>query len=64
MDELIRDYLRAAGKRRPLLPMRMPGRAAAAMRAGANLLTTGATAGRTWEEFLAEWRNHGQGVRA
>lgn len=52
MDELIRDYLRAAGKRRPLLPMRMPGRAAAAMRAGANLLTTGATAGRTWEEFL------------
>ncbi|MFC0533802.1 SDR family oxidoreductase [Phytohabitans kaempferiae] len=55
MDELIRDYLRATGKRRPLLPMRMPGAAAAAMRAGVNLTTTGGTTGRrTWEEFLAE----------
>jgi uncharacterized protein YbjT (DUF2867 family) len=53
MDEVIRDYLRAAGKRRPILPMRVPGKAAAAMRAGANLLTTGTTGGRTWEEFLA-----------
>lgn len=56
MDELIRDYLRAAGKRRPILPMPVPGKAAAAMRAGANLTTTGTTGGRTWEEFLAEWR--------
>jgi uncharacterized protein YbjT (DUF2867 family) len=56
MDELIRDYLRAAGKRRLLLPMRMPGRAAAAMRAGANLTTAGTTGSRTWEEFLAGWR--------
>jgi uncharacterized protein YbjT (DUF2867 family) len=54
MDELIRDYLRVAGKRRPMLPIRMPGKAAAAMRAGANLLTTGTTGGRTWEDFLAE----------
>jgi len=53
MDEVIRDYLRAAGKRRPLLPMRMPGKAAAAMRAGANLTTAGETGHRTWEEFLA-----------
>jgi uncharacterized protein YbjT (DUF2867 family) len=53
MDELIRSYLRAAGKRRPLLPVRMPGKAAAAMRAGANLTTTGTSGGRTWEEFLA-----------
>jgi uncharacterized protein YbjT (DUF2867 family) len=56
MDELIRDYLRAAGKRRPILPMPVPGKAAAAMRAGANLTTTGTTGGRTWEEFLAGWR--------
>jgi uncharacterized protein YbjT (DUF2867 family) len=54
MDELIRDYLRAAGKRRLILPMRMPGRAAAAMRAGANLTTTGMTGRRTWEEFLRD----------
>ncbi|BCB78869.1 NmrA family transcriptional regulator [Phytohabitans flavus] len=53
MDELIRDYLRATGKRRPLLPMRMPGAAAAAMRAGANLATEGTTGGRSWEEFLS-----------
>lgn len=52
MDELIRSYLRAAGKRRPLLPMPMPGGAAAALRAGANLTEAGGTGSRTWEEFL------------
>lgn len=52
MDELVRDYLRATGKRRPILPVRMPGRAAAAMRAGANL-TMRAAGRRSWEEFLA-----------
>jgi len=55
MADLIRDYLRAAGKRRPLLPVPMPGRAGRAYRAGANLTLSGATVGkRTWEDFLAD----------
>ncbi|WP_230415573.1 hypothetical protein [Micromonospora tarapacensis] len=55
MDELIRRYLRATGRRRLLLPVRMPGRAGRAYRAGANLALDGATTGtRTFEAFLAE----------
>ncbi|MFY1692458.1 SDR family oxidoreductase [Plantactinospora sp. WMMB782] len=53
--ELSRSYLRATGSRRPVLPVRIPGRAGRAYRAGANLSLDGATVGkRTWEEFLAE----------
>jgi uncharacterized protein YbjT (DUF2867 family) len=51
--ELLRGYLRAAGKRRPILPVRLPGRAAAAFRAGANLAPERAVGRRTWEDFLA-----------
>jgi uncharacterized protein YbjT (DUF2867 family) len=55
MTELVRDYLRATGKRRPIVPVRLPGGAARAFRDGANLATNGAVrGGRTWEEFLAE----------
>lgn len=55
MAELVRSYLAAAGKRRPLLPVRMPGRAGRAYRAGENLAPEGADLGaRTWEDFLAE----------
>ncbi len=54
MDELIRSYLRAVGKRRPLLPVRVPGGAARAMRDGANLAPERAVGRRGWEEFLAE----------
>lgn len=54
MDELIRGYLRAAGRRRALLPFRMPGRAAREFRAGANLAPERAVGRRTWEDFLAE----------
>ncbi len=53
MANLVRGYLRATGKRRPLLPMRLPGKAAAAIRAGANLATERAGGHVTWEEFLA-----------
>lgn len=52
--ELFRDYLRAAGKRRPMVPLPQPGRAARALRAGANLAPDRAVDGRTWEDFLAE----------
>lgn len=51
--ELINSYLSAAGKRRPLIPVHMPGQAARAIRAGANLAPDHAAGKRTWEEFLA-----------
>ncbi|WP_412079675.1 SDR family oxidoreductase (plasmid) [Streptomyces xanthophaeus] len=55
LGDLLRSYLAATGKRRPLLPIRMPGKAGKAYRAGDNLALTGTLVGkRTWEEFLAE----------
>ncbi|WP_237771309.1 hypothetical protein [Kribbella sp. ALI-6-A] len=45
-------YLQAIGKRRLMLPMPLPGKAAAAYRAGANL-SPGHGTGRTWEDFVA-----------
>jgi uncharacterized protein YbjT (DUF2867 family) len=54
MAELVRSYLAATGKHRPLLPIRLPGRAARAFREGANLPLDGATGRRTWEDFLAQ----------
>lgn len=54
MEDLARDYLKAVGRRRLVMPMPAPGRAARAFRNGANLPLDGAGAGgRTWEEFLA-----------
>ncbi len=54
MAEIIRSYLRVAGKRRLILPVRLPGKAASAFRAGANLTPDRAVGHRTWEDFLAE----------
>ena len=54
MKELIRSYLRAAGKRRLLIPVRLPGKANRAYREGANLAPDRAVGQRTWEEFLSE----------
>ena len=55
MADLIRGYLRARGKRRLMLPVRMPGRAGRAYLAGQNLSLEGADVGkRTWEDFLIE----------
>ncbi|MGI8505927.1 MAG: SDR family oxidoreductase [Solirubrobacteraceae bacterium] len=54
MAELVRGYLRASRKRRPIVPVRLPGEAARAYRAGANLAPDRAVGRRTWEEFLAE----------
>jgi uncharacterized protein YbjT (DUF2867 family) len=53
MDELVRGYLHSRHKRRPLVPVRPPGRAARALRSGANLAPDRAVGRRTWEEFLA-----------
>ncbi|RVX48009.1 uncharacterized protein YbjT (DUF2867 family) [Nonomuraea polychroma] len=60
MEELARDYVKATGKRRLILPVRSPGKAAAAFRAGANLAPDHAVGRRTWEDFLAERESGGQ----
>ena len=55
MADLVRSYLTAAGRRRPLLPVYLPGKIARAVKDGANLPAADATLGhRTWEEFLAD----------
>lgn len=53
MDELVRSYLRATGRRRPIVRLPLPGRAARAIRGGANLAPDRAVGVRTWEDFLA-----------
>ena len=54
MTELVRSYLQASHRRRPIIPIRLPGKAAAAFRSGANLTPEHAMGQRTWEEFLAD----------
>ena len=53
MADLVRGYLRLVGKRRPILRVPTPGRAAAAIRGGANLAPDRAVGRRTWDDFLA-----------
>jgi uncharacterized protein YbjT (DUF2867 family) len=52
MAELVRGYLRASRRHRLILPVRLPGEAARAIRAGANLAPERAVGHRTWEDFL------------
>jgi uncharacterized protein YbjT (DUF2867 family) len=52
--ELLRGYLRASHRRRLMVPVWLPGKAARAFRAGANLTPEQVVGHRTWEEFLAE----------
>ena len=54
VGDLLRSYLQAQGKHRPMLPVRLPGGAARAFRAGANLAPDRAVGHRTWEDFLAD----------
>jgi uncharacterized protein YbjT (DUF2867 family) len=53
MADLVRGYLRATGKHRAIVRIPVPGKAAAAIRAGANLAPDRAIGRRTWEDFLA-----------
>jgi uncharacterized protein YbjT (DUF2867 family) len=53
MAALLRGYLRARRKHRSILPVWLPGKAARAFRAGANLAPDRAVGRRTWEDFLA-----------
>ncbi len=55
--ELLRGYLRASHRHRPMIPIWLPGKAARACRAGANLSPERAVGQRTWEEFLADQVN-------
>lgn len=53
-DRLARDWLRAAGKRRRVLPVFIPGKLGAGFRSGALTAPDRAVGKRTWEEYLAE----------
>jgi uncharacterized protein YbjT (DUF2867 family) len=52
--DLLRAYLRVRLKYRLMVPVWLPGKAARAVRAGANLSPERAVGQRTWENFLAE----------
>lgn len=54
LEEIGRGYLRAVGKRRPRLPIHVPGKTGRLYRAGANLSDDGQTGTRSWEDYLAE----------
>ena len=54
MKELLHGYLKARGKRRLLVPIRLPGKAGRAYRADENLSFGGDVGKRTWEDFLAD----------
>lgn len=52
--ELLHAYLRVVGKRRPIIPIWLPGKAARAVRSGVILAPDKAVGQRTWETFLAD----------
>ena len=54
LAELVRGWLRATHRHRPILPVWTPGGAARAVRAGATLAPERAVGHRTWEELLAD----------
>jgi uncharacterized protein YbjT (DUF2867 family) len=54
MTQLVRSYLWAINKYRPMIPLRMPGAAARAFREGANLAPDRKVGHRSWEEFVDE----------
>jgi uncharacterized protein YbjT (DUF2867 family) len=54
MADLLGAYLRASHRNRPIMSLPVPGKAAHAIRGGANLTVGRAVGRRTWEEFLAE----------
>lgn len=52
--DLARAYLDTTGRRRPVVSLRLPGKAFRALRAGANLTPDHATGKVTFEEFLRD----------
>jgi hypothetical protein len=61
---LVREYLRANHRHRPIIPFWLPGKAARAGRDGANVGLDRAVGRRTWEEFMAERVRPGATARA
>lgn len=56
-----RAYLDATGRRRPIVPLPLRGKVAAAFRAGGNLLDDGVRGTRTFTEYLADRKRDGGG---
>ncbi|GAA4453277.1 SDR family oxidoreductase [Phytohabitans houttuyneae] len=54
LDEIVRSWLRATGRHRPVISLRLPGKMLRAMREGALTTTDQPTGIRTWEAYLAE----------
>ncbi|MDQ4104110.1 MAG: NAD(P)H-binding protein [Actinomycetota bacterium] len=54
LAELLCGYLRTRRKHRAIVQVRVPGKAARAIRAGANLAPDPVVGRRTWEDFLAD----------
>jgi uncharacterized protein YbjT (DUF2867 family) len=52
-DDLARTWLDARGRNRPIWRMRIPGKMAAAIRAGGQTTKAVPTGRRTWEDYLA-----------
>ena len=59
-DELARSYLAIVGKRRPIAPIRLPGKAFRGFRAGAHLAPDHAAGTITFEQYLRERLEAGQ----
>lgn len=58
-QEMLRDYLRARGLRRPVrIPLPLPGRAGRGFREGHHLTPEHAVGERTWRQFLDETHGH------
>jgi uncharacterized protein YbjT (DUF2867 family) len=62
--ELLRSFMRATRRNRPIVPVWLPGKAARAIRAGANLAPDRAVGRLTWEEFLAAQVSAGASARS
>lgn len=54
VGDLARSYLSMVGKRRPIMPVWLPGKVFRAMRAGENVAPQHAAGSITFEEYLAE----------
>ena len=52
--DIMRTYLRALGKNKPVVAMPQPGGAARAVKSGANLTPNHAVGKKTWTQFLAD----------
>jgi uncharacterized protein YbjT (DUF2867 family) len=56
--DLLRTYLRTAGRPRPVLPVHLPGAVFAGYRQGGHLAPDHAVGRRTWEQFLTDHVGH------